>query len=79
MRYIIIAGRRIFIKPYLNKIERNYVMSIREKIIPYRIEKYQHYTPNIGYMTLTGLCDLWGAFSHDRYVKLVQILSRRGL
>jgi len=22
---------------------------------------------NIGYMTLTGLCDLCGAFSHDRY------------
>jgi hypothetical protein len=26
-------------------------------------------TYNIGYMTLTGLCDLCGAFSHDRYAK----------
>ena len=48
------AGKVISIKLILNKIERNYVMSIREKIIPSRIEKYQHYTPNIGYMTLTG-------------------------
>jgi len=37
-------------------------------------------TPNIGYMTLTGLLGLVGAFSHDRYLnRFLQGMSFRYL
>jgi len=34
-------------------------------------------TANIGYMTLTGFYDLCGAFSHDRYGKVLEFDLRK--